>query len=810
MATSVYDDENVKQNPNSSKPDLARQEEAYPNRAGEDGADEDTGRGATSAEELAKKEEDAASHTEEDDLNYTGGQRGNSLSDNAAKQFLGKSSDIKKYAIFGGILGTIGFMAAAIMILFMLAGNLKEIHFATVLRSVGMARFSYTINRQLSLITLQGATLTGESTGKYQLDRNLLEKVSFINPEKALTKLGREGTMKFTFDGSCKWACLKQTNTFRSVTIDGKEFKLSDFTNGNDYNKLSVREKLTVQNDFAKAIQNSLADRLSIENRAFRSSTFNGLRKVTGISMTKWANKARDFIGKSVPEARKLNTQETVDRISGNGGAESSIDAVRMGEEAQKDPTDPAKAEAAKAAREKGVNLADSLGKASIAVLAATTGCIIHDLNTSFIQANLNWEQGKARVGHDALTAADQTKTGDVTSEAISAENERWNNAEDSYYYKASTGQSTTTADQTQLNSIPSPIADSGFAKTISALENIIDTTTSSGLSNIAPIGEIQDNMQTVGCSIVLNPAVQYTTAVAEIAGTTIASFFTAGGAAAGDVALHAAILTSVRGAAELGASVGVGELVGTLIDKSIESYTSFSGAETGANLYNTSAVGVNYLEQTGTRQINYGRPLSAEEASSADTVALQSLKSSYANSSFTDRYFAISNPFSVTGSIIASLPTDAPSLITFTQHAFGSLLQLPSTLLSSFLSGKAFAADQPGTVDYSAYSKQYGWTPTELARLSSDESFAADPLTKFYVDHQNDTDSGGNNLFNQYLACYSAELQKDIPSYCTGDFLGTDTALHWRAYNAYYTLADWSSADDLGIRSASPAGVTN
>lgn len=720
----------------------------------------------------------------------------------------GGLSNLRKYGLIGGLLSGVLFIVVIALMLLMFIGPYKVIHFATVLRSAGMARFTYQINRQFANVNFNAAVLTNESTGNIKLgQRSLIDVLRRVNPQKQLTVLGREGTVKFNFETECGFGCLKTTSQLKGVVVNGDEFSLDSITQdkyGKSFDDLSYREKVFVKNEFSKQLGSKLADRLAIENRAFRSSVFNGLRQVTGISMSKWANKARDYIGKTPEEAKAKNVQETMDRVSqGNNGRSASSEAIREAVEAKANPTDEAKRVAAGAARDKAVRMTETAGKASLAVLAMTTSCIAHDLHNSFDEIHANYEQQIARVGHDALTTADQIKSGDTTMEAVGAENSRWDNAENSVIYRQSTGQDVPENDSAlaQLNAIPGDASNSGFAQFISTVDEILMP--KNPLAFFIPaIGDIQDSAQNIGCEVVLNPTVQWITVGGETALTAVASFFSAGGAAAGKVAVQAGVETAIRGIVYAGAGVGVGEIIGRWIDSAVANLTSFTGAETGTSLYNNSAVGVNYLEQTGTRQVNYGKPLSADEAQATDQIALDYVKSTYSDGSINNRYFAVSNPYSLTSRLIPYLPSSAGEMASSIPKFIGSIFKAPASLFSNIFGGKKVSAATASATDFSGYSQQWGWTEDEYNRIDNDETYAPQALTDYYANHIDDT-SGGQNLYSMYERCYDATLQKDIPSYCTSDFLSTDVALHWRYYQSMMLAADWMSSDDLGVRDA-------
>lgn len=731
------------------------------------------------------------------------------------KQFIlkGKKKASKKGGKFvgGGIIGVFlsGVMAmiAIVVILLVLIGPYKEVHFATIARSAGMIRFSYQMNRQFANISFNAATLTDTSTGNIKLgNRSLIDVLRGVNPQKQLTILGKEGTVKFNFETTCGFACLKTKSNLRGVVINGQEFSVDKVTQegfGKNFNELSAREKVYVRNEFSKQMGAKLSERLSLENRAFRSSVFNGLRKVTGISMTKWANKARDYVGKKPEEAKAKNVKESIERVGEDGARSVSAQAIEDGVEAAKDPSDPVKAAKAAESRKLAGRMADTAGKASLVVLAATVSCIIHDLSNSFAAIHDNYEQKVDRVGHDALTTADQIKSGETTGEAIGAENALWDNAENSVMYKQATGQVVDTNDYTsQLMSIPGDASQTTFAKIISAVDSV-QFPAANITQNIPVLGDLVGNTRDLTCKVVLNPGVQWTIAGADLAITAVASFFTAGGAGAAKVAISESVQATLRAAASATAGLAVGEILGRIIDSAVGNLTSFTGAETGANRFNVSMVGVNSMEQTLNRQTVFGAPLTTEEAQASDKVAMEYQKDTYKEGSATNRYFAISNPYSLTSKLLPYIPSSTTQMASSLPKMLSSIFSAPAVLFGNLFGGQKVAAAATSTTDFSGYTRQWGWTEEEYNITDNDSSYSdMQELTDYYAAHLDDKD-GANNLYSQINRCYTPVLQKDIPDYCTADYLRTPAALHWRQYQSMMYGADSLSSDDLGVRDA-------
>lgn len=723
-----------------------------------------------------------------------------------------KAKSKKKLLFIGGGVG-LGFLALLILLIMFLS-SFKAVHFSTVLRSVGFARFNLYMKKQFARTTFNAAVLTDESSGKFKLkDRGLLDKLSRVNPEKQLAKLGREGTLKFEFEGGRKWGGLRSTNTFKGIEINGERINLDDIARKfgyESYNKIGIadiRGKLGVRAEFVNRVRSGLAEPLSLEGRAFRSSVYDGLRQAAGIRMYKWLNKGREYLGKNPDEARIKNLEDGKAQTGEEGRAKprSNIDDVNEGadelaeeaENALKEGRQPRKI-SPKVTRLNG--FAQNL---STGVFAATTACIIHDLNESFKEVTPAREKQAAAFGHSIHTTADQIKSGDVAAEAVGAENERWEGAEQAAFYKQAAGYPISTEDEKQVATAPSVLPPaSKFANILDDVDTVMKTAVGGPfiaiLGNVPGLGDLlkkgQDKLIDVGCQTVLNPFVQGTIAAGEVG----IAIFTAGTAEG----VLQAIKVGLQAGLKFAGTVGVGELLGSLIESAMQSYsgTDFSATSSGTNLYNSGSVTTDYLQQTGTRKITYGRPMDPAETIASQEVAISDLKATQNKRGFAGRYFAADNPFSLVGRLAAIVPTNSSGWLGSIKH-FGaslinSLVRLPGVLASIFIPQQKVAAAS-GSGDYSSFGVNgWGWTNEEQARLDSDEAFAPENLAE-YVEPRLD------ELNDKYGPCYSYVMQHEKPGDCDSKLKpGSATyeeALRWRAYMAESYAAE-ELAKDLEV----------
>src|SRR3990167_399420 len=150
----VYDNE-LSEKP-VTKPDLKTQspDELKKAEANSGTTSGDSGAESENLEKLEKKSggDDKISYSEE----------------RSPLNFLRGKSKKKKIALLVG--GGAGFGLFALVIVFIIfIGSFKAVHFSTVLRSVGFARFQMYMRQQFAQTTFDAAVLTDESTGSAKL-----------------------------------------------------------------------------------------------------------------------------------------------------------------------------------------------------------------------------------------------------------------------------------------------------------------------------------------------------------------------------------------------------------------------------------------------------------------------------------------------------------------------------------------------------------------------------------------------------------------------------------------------------------------
>ena len=702
----------------------------------------------------------------------------------------------KKKIIFGSfalgmpILATVGLIVTIIMLL----APFKTVHFAEVLRSAGFARFQLTLQRQYTRTIFDAAVLTDQSTGTAAnglKGRTMLDRLRRINPEKQLLQLGNEGKLKFIFNSDKKWGGLKTTNNFVGVELYGERFTLDGTAKslglGDTYGELSGRNQAKVERAFGDRIAAGMNEQLASGNRAFRSEVYNGFRRVTGIKMIKWPDRAREFVGLKPSEARKLNLEESLKNIDGEGvRPKSGIKAVE-------DEAEAAREERIKAIEEGRIDVrspgeiratwakrAKVASKVSTAAFLITVACVIHDLDTAFDQAEVQTGDRAARFGHDALTAGSQVQRGDVESaRAIQGDSDTWNDAERSGIYKQMTGQKVTQDEMIDTaREIPDIRGPSGALKdTVGFIDDVLT------------VGGIGDAVGDAACPILLSQYVQFGIAGLELAFATVSAGTTEG--------VLAGVKAFVSASTQIAAGMGLGQLLGTMLDKQLQAFSGFdySATTVGPAKFSQAAVGVDYLQQTGNRKIEYGRPLSNSEAKAAQAEAMDNLRQQNSQKSFTERYFALSNPYSLASQTLIKTPTSLTSLASTVRDSLtntASIMVSPSKLIgglsSVFVSPRQLVHAAGGGIYGADHGvAQYGWTDTEWEKVSTDPDYSWQKLRDY-------VEPNWDELEGKYRKCIDFDRQSDAPDECTREYMASDDALKWRAYNA-----ETDGAEQLG-----------
>lgn len=726
-----------------------------------------------------------------------GGAEGKDDVSNFVKNKLGgkgaSAAKTKVYGWVGAALGSVVIVLVALILILTIIGPLKTLHFANVLQSVGFATFQRTMGKAYGQVVFDRAVISDGSKGTL----GSLKGTGYN--EARLTELGRKG-LKWTTSARgvvSGMAIPNNDGTITSYSLDDTAKRLGL---GESYESLRGQSRLRAQSAFIDEIKRPLTEALGDRSLAYRSEAFNRIRSIAKISMFRWPRKALDYIGKDPRTARGMNMQDVLQRV--NKGPLKPPSASNFQEEARTSQ------ESAITAREQGTptptitngKLAPdwvsklSSGAKSISTILAigTIYCILIEVDNAYEEALQANETNALSLAHDHLTVADQITAGDATTEAINANNESLVGAESSVAYRQQTGKTLTEADVEEIGSI-APIFPSSIALNI--LHNFlggIDETQKAlnPLMRIPIMGQVQDATTKAGCTALLNQAVQWIIAGAEMVIGVVSVGLTEG------VAM--AFWTGFKQALSLGASVGVGAYVGGYIQSMIDQVggINYTGVATGPKDWNETYQATSYFNASSNRTFNYGRPIPASESINNSIQATNDLRNDFNRQGFTERYFAIDNPFSLVGQTVAQIPTTTTGFLVslnklprFAASLLAAPLKFASAASGAFMSSPVAAAGETAASQAVRITPQqagivdFGYTRAEEETIATNPDFQYDAL-KTYMD------AHGAELTQKYSPCYTPTLQSQIlDNRCldTSDtgFLATPEALKYRWWNA-------------------------
>ncbi|HZM64406.1 MAG TPA: hypothetical protein VFB59_04705, partial [Candidatus Saccharimonadales bacterium] len=577
-----------------------------------------------------------------------------------------------------------------------------------------------------------------------------------------------------------------------------------------NYHDLSVRERWGVENAFLKAVNAELGDLMALMPRYVRWNPSVRFQQRAGIQLVRWLNGAREYLGKTPKEAKALSAKEISERVMEPGVSKTRSGLADINEGADENRKELLDAKTAGEpaplpgeTRSKIASRARFARGASDAVFATTTYCIGREIIRLFTpEYQAEREAQAARMAGYGMSGTDQIKSGAqaTNKEATLVANSEWDGEGEVPDAVNSVMYSRTVGDQVPKNpayaqQIPWLNPALALGDWYPAFEQY--NKIAGPLMMAGPLGGILEQLGIdIGtrelndkvCNAIMNEYVQYGIAGVEVIVAVVSLGSTKGVTAAVKAGLELVFHAAV--------GYGLDRLQSMLIEWTVKEYANlyFTGLEQGADRFNTAYVAQSSIAQNGIRNVTYGRPMDLNEANQSQAVAMAELRAEYQKKPIMERYFAIDNPFSLTGLTVAKLPVSPSGVMNTTQngaHIIGSILSSPFRLLGTI--GNAIFPSKSAHAEGVAFDKstygvtQWGWSQAELDRIKNDSSFSlASMIGK--------VEPRLTELNERYAKCYDSNtfrLQIEEPKdatgkgICTKEFLSTDDALYWRYYNA-------------------------
>ncbi len=700
----------------------------------------------------------------------------------------------KKVLIGGAFAGTFGLVLALVLLLIIasslkipnLAQNLQTLEFTRVTRQFAKNADRVT-GASLALEATDDGTYAGlkaryaNATGKVSDTWGKLDK---YRPSKVVDILGENNGLKFDYK--------KNGRQLLGISLDNKEFPVSKL-GATKYvpglkNIVTFGNNVKYARAFTPALESSL--RANEIGPIVRGAVDNSMRKKLGIGLVAW--NVGKYLGKNDNAALQELTKDKITIIEeGAPASDAATQAIKDAEAAAKaeeakvagDPTLLDKAiadggfiQSESAAVDK--TLADSgfkelLGALDPLYAVAMPICIVYDgsLEGSGSTIDNNLRQSEA-TSYFLLSAASQQESGSPISDgstglttAIGALNRNLGDISQSNAYKQASGSSVDTS------STPSAEASAGGQFTLLNATPGINQTVANTINDVA------NNL----CPAFTNTYL----AVGVGVGSIIATIFTgglAGGAekAAGAGATKAVeiestnLATQIVGkiigveAKDVGASTVSKYLYGTGKDAlknavGVASATVLAklivmnragqlngGFTAGNDLSNVAQAGTNAQAGEMLRVQTFGAPLAQGDVTNSDSTDNKAIATATASKSFSDRYFATSNPTSLFSRMALSISGQANIGIFKSMVRLGASIFRPESFAALLqpIVGHAVAAstnNHYGNV-------QFGWTDAEQKLIDSSDSYL--PLENQTV-LDNAGKDAGINIAKTYAKCF-------------------------------------------------------
>lgn len=715
-------------------------------------------------------------------------------------------------------------LISVLVFFFLFLSSLKVVHFSQVLISSGYARLNGIVQERTTQNVFDSSVVEGSGSADIN-NRTLLDRMKFRNVELELAKMGRAGDFALLNDkeGSTTGFRVKDT------TIDYNE--ISKDLYGKGFSDASFTERLGVRKAFVDRAQSAISENLATESRVIRSRATSIVADNVGFGWSRWRQSFREKYG-AEPDRVKLDVEDRAAQAAetnAEGGATTGVSEI---DDIVKDAKNPEKlkkileksggdidssvlreslaADAANAA--KIGNVASSV---STAVLVLSIDCMAYETFSHYDEVASGNEKQASLVGLNLASANSQTKAGATTGELQGSAARQLDGAELAPDY------------QSQFGGQGDPNVNIPKLKTNENIETLKTLTSpsnlfSGGATGIAktlgfnPFGLI-DSVDNTICKTVLSPTGLITIAAGDILVQAVVDFFSAGGGtiaeqAGGKAAAFFFIKALARAtwatAGELVsvktiATVGLFTLYGYGLQFVAQALagTAISGGTHGAAYYETAYAGTRAVQNRVIRSVSFGKPLSDTEAATVDVNYNARAKDKWLKKGMVDRYFAVSNPYSITGSIFAYVPSKLNNWGIKIGSLFANLgdvmngTVLKLALAPAFTSVNQHAFARPPVDDNKFGLTPWGFSPDELEKMANDPTYGIAENEKYISQEEikNFDDTIGQDCYNPAITQYEVGKKDN----CTAAKLSEPQVLRYRIYKFDNSVANMSTGNE-------------
>ncbi len=699
-------------------------------------------------------------------------------------------------------VGFLGIFAVAIIFISMYFSSLKIIQLAENITVWNLARSSRSLRLSQAQILEENIASETMTDSRYITLRDrfsatkvgvAIDKFNALRPSKVFQNLNRGFEPVYVTEGQTIFGKPKKvfagynyTSTDGTVTFieksNSKFFRV--FQNSAERVRFAAETAAVIEKD------------LQGYKTYVRGSVLKKILADKGIKLRWWEKYGNKYKDLKQQAAERLAQQDEYNALKGEDSScrivQSVCDAAKETEDATKkalkDAVDDENGGGARSVENKvnetrartldgsvkATGVTRALEAASVVYAVAVPLCLIYEgsieNSADIIDQN---ELALQKQYFSVVTAADQQKAGESIAEAVGAFTGKIGDISDSVPQLRASNKIVDPS--TQMNALELPESSS---------------TGSYSLINVAlGDGAAVDAMNKVadkGCGFITDLKVGITVAVLEFA----ASLFTGGGSAASEEAAATGVKLAmqnfvkritfaktramieekgvvfafkntlgkflVKTGLTVGATLGLTELAKMAVLKHVKAAND--GLSMDATFANQADMGGNLLNRDYGQQLLYGRPLTTPEVQASkdkDVAYIQELNS---RKSFSERYFAVSNPSSFVSRVGMSISSFMSKPDTLAARIFGNLSDSLSALSNAFYKvvspRKLFAASNTvsGAGDYNIV--QWVWSEEEEAIILNNADYQ--PMANELI-----LDASGkkDEIENKYKHCYEDSM---------------------------------------------------
>ena len=177
------------------------------------------------------------------------------------------------------------------------------------------------------------------------------------------------------------------------------------------------------------------------------------------------------------------------------------------------------------------------------------------------------------------------------------------------------------------------------------------------------------------------------------------------------------------------------------------------NGLAQNSDLVNEADSGGNIEANKVEQSQEFGRPLLASEVQQSDQQSAQYVDAQNASKSFTQRYFALSNPDSLLTRVALDINSEMSRGILNSLFKITSMVFRPFNTIGSLLSGNGIALASPAPIDQDYGNVQFGWTQAEEQLINSNTSYA--PLENQHILDEDNDGKVEQQIAQKYSICF-------------------------------------------------------